>query len=190
MREASSPIAAVTGSTKPLPELDNQAPYSIVHRFERQAAQYPNRIAVGTTRETLCYNDLKKPANRIARAIIAQRGIDPEPVVILMEAGAAAIAAILGVLKSNKFYVLLKPSQPRARNDYILQDLQAGIIITNHDSLSLARQLPGDDCRLFDIDGLGGGFLPENFFFLFSPDNLAHVVFTPRSSWAPQGGVS
>src|SRR5262249_58523347 len=103
-----------------------------------------NRAAgsgVGTTGKTFSKNAENKTANRIARAIIAQRGIDPEPVVILMEAGAAAIAAILGVLKSNKFYVLLKPSQPRARNDYILQDLQAGIIITNHYRPSLSRPM-------------------------------------------------
>jgi len=189
MREASRPIAVVTGSTERLPEPDNQAPYSIVHRFERQAAQYPDRIAVGTTRETLCYNDVNKTANRIARAIIAQRGIDPEPVVILMEAGAAAIAAILGVLKSNKFYVLLKPSQPRARNDYILQDLQAGIIITNHDSLSLARQLARDDCRLLDIDGLDGGFSSENLALSYSPDNRAYVIYTSGSLGQPKGIV-
>src|SRR5262249_58810743 len=176
MRKASRPIAVVRGSTEGLPEPDNQAPYSIVHRFERQAAQYGDRIVVGTTRETLCYNDVNKTANRIARAIIAQRGIDPEPVVILMEAGAAAIAAILGVLKSNKFYVLLKPSQPRARNDYILQDLQAGIIITNHYKLSLTRELARDDCRLFDIDGPCGGFFSRKLFFSVFPDQLAYLI--------------
>jgi non-ribosomal peptide synthetase component F len=70
---------ALTSPTKALAEFDKKVEQSIVHRFEQQAAKYPNRIAVKTTRETLTYDDLNKAANRVARAIIAQRGVEPEP---------------------------------------------------------------------------------------------------------------
>ena len=52
---------------------------------------------------------------------MAERGEDPEPVAILLDAEASAITAILGVLKSRKFFVLLKPSHPYVRNNYILK---------------------------------------------------------------------
>ena len=113
MSETSKPVAdwfphesiqvPLTGLTKPFAELDNKVQHSIAHRFEQQAAKYPNRIAVKTTREELTYDDLNKAANHVARAIVAEHGTDQEPVAILMEAGASAIAAILGVLKSQKF---------------------------------------------------------------------------------------
>ena len=76
MSETSEPVAdcfthesiqvALTGSTKPSSEFD-KVQHSIAHRFEQQAANYPNRIAVKTTREALTYGDLNQAANRVAR---------------------------------------------------------------------------------------------------------------------------
>jgi amino acid adenylation domain-containing protein len=199
MSETSKPVAdcfphesiqvPLTGLTKPFAELENKVQHSIAHRFEQQAAKYPNRIAVKTTREELTYGDLNKAANHVARAIVAEHGTDQEPVAILMEAGASAIAAILGVLKSQKFYVLLKPSHPRTRNEYIFQDLQAGLIVTDHETLSLAQQLALDNCRLLNIDELGSTFSTDNLARSCSPDNLACVIYTSGSVGQPKGIV-
>ena len=198
MSETSEPVAdcythesiqvAFTGSTKPSSEFD-KVQHSIAHRFEQQAANYPNRIAVKTTREALTYGDLNQAANRVARAIIAERGTDQEPVAILMEAGASAITAILGVLKSQKFYVLLKPSHPYARNDYIFQDLQAGLIVTDHENLSLAKQLARGNSRLLNIDELGSALPTDNLAVSCPPDHLAYVIYTSGSVGQPKGIV-
>jgi amino acid adenylation domain-containing protein len=155
-------------------------------RFERQAAQYPNRIAVKTTREVFTYDQLNKAANRAAQAIAAQRGREQEPVAILLESNAQAIIAMLGVLKSHKFYVLLKPSHPDARNRYIFQHIQPRLIVTNSENLSLAIKLAQGDCQLLNMDELGP-YSTDSLAEALSPDDLAYVIYTSGSVGQPKG---
>src|SRR5689334_2304548 len=65
---------------------------SIPARFEKIVRQYTDRIAVKMVDSTLTYDELNKAANRIARAILDRRGPKQEPVIVLFEQGARAIA--------------------------------------------------------------------------------------------------
>ena len=79
---------------------------SITERFEKQVRAYPNRLAVRTRRHVFAYDELNRAAaNRLAHAIVGQRGRKEENVALLLEHGALAIVAILGVLKAGRFYV-------------------------------------------------------------------------------------
>src|SRR5918998_2590709 len=98
---------------------------SIPQRFEQQVRRFPDRLAVKTRNHQLSYAALNKVANRVARALLAQRGEGAESIALLLEHDASMIAAILGVLKAGKVYVPLDPSFPYARNEYILEDSQA-----------------------------------------------------------------
>jgi acyl-CoA synthetase (AMP-forming)/AMP-acid ligase II len=52
--------------------------------------------------DVLTYEALNRYANRVATSILAAVGPAPEPVVLLVEQGAALVAAILGTLKAGK----------------------------------------------------------------------------------------
>jgi len=81
---------------------------AIPSRFEKIARKYPDRIAIKTERQVLTYAELNATANRVARAILAVQGSEAEPIALLFEKGAPLIAAMLGVLKAGKFFVLLE----------------------------------------------------------------------------------
>ena len=114
---------------------------SIPARFEQQVAKYPDRLAVKARSHQLTYDELNKAANRVARAILAQRGECNEPIALLLEKGTPLSATILGVLKAGKIYVPLDPSYPRARIAAILEDLHPGLIVTDNQYISLASKL-------------------------------------------------
>jgi len=105
---------------------------SIPDRFEKIVGKYPERIAVKTRNHTLCYDAVNKAANRMARAILRERGDGAEPVALLLDHEAPMIAAILGVLKAGKFYVPLDPTHPQSRLACLLEDSQAALIVTNN----------------------------------------------------------
>ena len=88
---------------------------SLPDRFQRQAHQFPDRIAIKTRTHQFTYDQLNQAANRVARAILAQRGIGEEPIALLIEQGAPQIIAMLGVFKAGKIAVALDPSYPRER---------------------------------------------------------------------------
>src|SRR5215210_6225001 len=134
---------------------------SIPQRFEQQVSRYPERLAVKTRDHQLSYAALNKDANRVARALLAQRGEGAESIALLLEHDAPMIAAILGVLKAGKVYVPLDPSFPYARNAHTLEDSQSGLIITNNENRSLVEKLSENRHSLINIDGIGATLSDE-----------------------------
>ena len=162
---------------------------SIPQRFEQQVSRYPDRLAVKTRNHQLTYAALNKVANRVARALLAQRGEGAESIALLLEHDASMIAAILGVLKAGKVYVPLDPSFPYARNAYILEDSQAGLIMTNNENRSLAESFSEKRHSLIDIDEIDATLSDENVDLSISADNLANIIYTSGSTGQPKGVV-
>src|SRR5688572_19828135 len=104
---------------------------SIPDRFEEIVRRYPDRIAVKTDSHVVTYAEVNAMANRVAHAIAAERGNNPEPVGILLEKGVDQIAAILGILKAGKFFVLLDPSFPAERISLVIEDSEATLLVVD-----------------------------------------------------------
>ena len=160
---------------------------SIPDRFEQQVAKHPDRLAVKTKSHQFTYDELNKAANRVARAILAQRGEGNEPVALLLEQGAALIAALFAVLKAGKICVPLDPSLGRARITSILEDSQAGLIVTNSMNFHLAIKLARNALKLINLDDLGSRIADENPTLSISPDTLSWVLYTSGSTGKPKG---
>src|SRR4028119_516762 len=141
---------------------EKETEQSIPQRFEQQVSRYPDRLAVKTRNHQLTYAALNRVANRVARALLAQRGKGAESIALLLEHDAPMIAAILGVLKAGKVYVPLDPSFPYARNAYILEDSEAGLILTNNENRTLAESLSENRHSLINIDEIGPTLSDEN----------------------------
>ena len=160
---------------------------SIAARFEKIVRQYQSLLALKARDLSITYDELNKAANRVARAILAERGEDNEPVAILVEHGAPVIVAILGVLKAGKIYVMLDALHPGARLRYILKDSQAGIIVTDDKNASLAGGLAENNARLLNIDKSDSIQTRENPELVISPDSLAYIMYTSGSTGQPKG---
>ena len=157
---------------------------SIPERFEKIVQRYPDQLAVKMGDCALTYDELNKAANRIARAIVERRGSQPEPVVVLFEQGVQAIAAILGVLKSGKFYVPVIPSFPSARVAAILDDAEPGLLITDDKNASVARK---PTSNLLNIDEISTNLSDDNLSLPVSPDDLAYIIYTSGTTGKPKG---
>src|SRR5215211_7926366 len=168
---------------------EEETEQSIPQRFEQQVSRYPDRLAVKTRSHQLSYAALNKVANRVARALLAQRGEGAESIALLLEHDASMVAAILGVLKAGKVYVPLDPYFPYARNSYILEDSQAVLIVTNNENRSLAESLSENRHALINIDEIGATLSDENVNLSISADDLANIIYTSGSTGQPKGVV-
>ena len=163
---------------------------SIPERFEKIVRIYPERLAVKDKERSLTYDQFNRAANRIARAILANRGEGSEPIAILFEHGIDGIVAIFGVLKAGKFYVALDRSVPLEKNDVILRDSGARLIVTNNENARLAQELSGDARTLINIDKFDNSFSSVNLYLPIDADSLANILYTSGSTGKPKGVVS
>src|SRR5688572_4032485 len=160
---------------------------SIPERFEKIVARYPDRIAVKTGDRVVTYNELNAMANRVARAILAQQGPESEPVGLLVEKDARLMAAMLGVLKAGKFFVLLDPSFPQPRIAALLADSQPKLLIVGRHSAVLAREAAGDLYRSMEFDSIDCDALPDNLRLALSPEASTCLLYTSGSTGRPKG---
>ena len=101
---------------------------SIPARFEKIVRMYPERLAVKDKNRSLTYDQLNRAANRVAHAILAERGVSNEAVPLLFEHGIDMLPAILGILKAGKFYLGIDPSFPEERQLRMLEDSGASLL--------------------------------------------------------------
>lgn len=159
---------------------------SIPARFSQQAERAPQTIAVSAPGQSLTYSELDRLSNRIAQKILDISGTDSEPVAILLDQGAMAVAAILGVLKAGKFYVPVEPSHPPSRTSAMLADLGAKLILTAREYRTLAEQL-GRQFELVVLDDLDRSLPSDNPKVAIGPDHLAYIFYTSGSTGKPKG---
>ena len=95
-----------------------------------QAARDPQAVAVVDGGATLTYGELEAQANRLAQHLLAL-GVDPEDARgSLPGRSAAAVVALLAVLKAGAVYVPLDPAYPPARLAGMLEDAGAQVVLT------------------------------------------------------------
>jgi amino acid adenylation domain-containing protein len=161
---------------------------SVAARFEKQAARYADRVAIQGRKVQYTYAGLDAAANRIAAAVLAELPAGVGRVALLFEQGPAALAAMLGVLKSGHAYVPLDPYHPAARSAYLIDDAAAGLVLTDGHHADQARELAAGR-RVLDLDALppdaGHGVArPE-----ISPDTMVYILYTSGSTGRPKGVV-
>jgi amino acid adenylation domain-containing protein len=161
---------------------------SIPQRFEKLAAKYPDRIAVKTKLHEISYSALNSLADTIAKAILKQRDVDPNPVALLFEHDAPAIAAIFGALKAGKPFVPLDPAVPFSRIQHIVNDSGASLILTTDDKSVSADYLLDRRSTIINVDRLDDSFdagalpLPR-----IMPDATSWILYTSGSTGQPKG---
>jgi len=160
---------------------------SLPARFERCAEVFRDRPAVVENQTVWTYDQLNRAANRVARTLLAERGQAPEPIAVLFDQGSHFLAGLLGVLKAGKFYVPLDPLFPNTRNDYIMKDSGARLLLTDAKYLPLAKDLSGGQIPVLEIERCGSPADESNPGLSLSPEALGLIIYTSGSTGMPKG---
>jgi amino acid adenylation domain-containing protein len=155
--------------------------------FEEQAKMSPHFVAVQCDGISLSYDELDKQSNQLAHWLRDQ-GIGPDaPVGLCLERSVNMLVALLGVLKAGAAYVPLDPAYPPDRIAFMLEDVEAKVLLTS--SHLLERLSLGDERVLcVDRDWSEVTCLPDQRPDpLASPSNLAYVIYTSGSTGKPKG---
>ena len=155
---------------------------SVPELIAARAARIPDAVAVVCGDAHLTYGELDARAGRLA-GLLASRGVGPETVVgLCLERGVELVAAIVGVWRAGAAYLPVDPAYPPARQEFLLADSGAGVLVTG----------PGQDdavageVGLVVLDGPLAGVTPPS----AAPvraGQAAYVIYTSGSTGQPKG---
>ncbi|HWR59201.1 MAG TPA: AMP-binding protein, partial [Thermodesulfovibrionales bacterium] len=161
--------------------------HSIPSRFEQQVRRYPDRLAIRSRDDCFTYAELNRSANCIADAVLEQCGEGEETIALLLDQGAWLIAAIMGVLKAGKIYVPLDPRFPRSRLNYMIEDAQISLILTDSHNVAAVEELSPQKVPVINIQALSYSHTFADPAVAISPDNGVNIIYTSGSTGKPKG---
>ncbi|MEI6147969.1 MAG: amino acid adenylation domain-containing protein, partial [bacterium] len=159
-----------------------------IHRlFEDQVKRTPKAPAVEFEGRPLTYRELNRRADQLA-CRLRSMGVGSESLVgICVERSPLMVIGMLGILKAGGAYVPLDPTYPKERLTFMLDDIQATVLLTQK---SLVNRLPAHAAKTLCLDAEENLIPSTNQVPTPAPvtgDSLAYVIYTSGSTGRPKG---
>ncbi|MFB2896611.1 amino acid adenylation domain-containing protein, partial [Aerosakkonemataceae cyanobacterium BLCC-F50] len=161
-----------------------------VHQlFEEISERNPDAVALVYEEQYFTYRELNHRANQLAQ-YLQSLGVGTDVIVgLCVERSPSMIVGLLGILKAGGVYLPLDPNNPKERLNYIFQDTQLKILITQEKLLS---QLPDRVEKIFCLDRdwlLISESKPVKLTTKLQPNHLAYIIYTSGSTGQPKGAM-
>ncbi len=170
---------------------DTQAEYShdkCIHQlFEEQVQRTPDAVAVVFEDQHFTYHELNCRANQLAH-YLKSLGVGADVLVgLCVERSLEMLVGLLGILKAGGAYVPLDPEYPQERLQFMLEDAQLSVLLTQQ---HLLEKLPEYQVQLVCLDTGWQSIAQSSDADLvnsISSENLAYVIYTSGSTGQPKG---
>lgn len=155
--------------------------------FAEKVQLYPDSIAVNFANEQLTYQELNTRSNKLAHHL-QKSGVCSDVLVgICISQSIEMIVGLLGILKAGGTYVPLDPSYPQERLNFMLEDAQVSVLLTQE---NLLKHFEGFSKPIISIDKdweIITQKKQDNPESDLNSDNLAYVIYTSGSTGKPKG---
>ncbi|WP_419178841.1 amino acid adenylation domain-containing protein [Pseudomonas brassicacearum] len=149
--------------------------------FEAQVKVRPDAMAVVHNENHLTYAELNTRANRLARHLIGL-GIQPgDRVAIGLQRSIELLVSQLAILKCAAVYVPLDVSAPLERQQFMVQDSGAQIL------LALSTATVPDNTLRVDLDTVALDEAGDDLDLMQSAESVAYAMYTSGSTGTPKG---
>ena len=155
--------------------------------FEKQVLKTPNAIALVSDKGEVSYNEFNNNVNSLANYILKLGIGKNERIGIFIERSTEMVTAIYAVLKAGGAYVPLDISNPWDRLEYIIEDSEIKVLITNQ---NLATKINSPTIKKIEIDSQWEEIKKESIENPVSEANensVAYLIYTSGSTGKPKG---
>ena len=155
--------------------------------FAAQVARTPSATALIQSERQISYSVLNERANQLAHHMRAL-GVGPEVLVaVCLERSLDLVIAIIAILKAGGSYVPLNPGDPAERIEFMLQDAQPLLLVTQK-KFSDRHLSYANRTLLLDSDWQTISSAPvDDPQPSAAPENIAYVIYTSGSTGRPKG---
>lgn len=162
---------------------------NILEYLEHTVLRCPHKIAFANETDGLTFSEVSRYARAIGSALYHE-GFYKKPVVVFMKKHPKVLTAFLGAIYAGCYYVPLDDEMPRYRIELILQTLDAGAMICDEATSSIAAELDYQG-RVFQYDALAAQDEDTAALDAIRSKQLdidpIYIVFTSGSTGVPKG---
>lgn len=163
---------------------------SIPEVFERQAAKYPQSMALSCKDKSLTYEALSGQSSILANYLIARfRGKAGSITALYLKRSVESFVCLLGVLKSGRAYLPLHLSFPVDRIQMILEDAAADTLLTQKKFSDFLEPLKGSGINVLYIEDIltQHSLNVDNQHTDITSDETAYIIYTSGTTGKPKG---
>lgn len=168
-------------------QLDYPQDKCIHQLFESFAEQKPDAIALVFEDRQLTYKELNIRSNKLAH-YLKKLGVEGEVLVgLCVERSFDMVIGMLSILKAGGAYVPLDPSYPSERLNFMLEDTNISVLLTQDKWI---KRLGTHNSEVIALDNdweIITQELEDNLTSQVKVDNLAYVIYTSGSTGKPKG---
>ena len=166
--------------------------------FVEQMQKDPDKIAVRYNSQQMTYRQLNEEADAVAGLLIQAGATGNAVIPLYLERSTRMLSSIIGAFKIGAAYLPIEVDYPKDRIEFILQNSEAAIIITEIEHVESLQHMRSALSHLKDIiclDKRQKVALPpsSNAFNLNSstcsndPGNLVYLIYTSGTTGKPKG---
>lgn len=161
-------------------------PQRLHDRFEAIVQRYPHNVALQWQAESsYTYSELNATANQMAHYLFERAVKVGDKVPLLLDKSPMMIIAILALLKIGAAYVPLSPENPAGRNQFIVQEIQAKLLLTESTHQGCLTE---NKITSVLVDKIELTKYPDKMPDIeVDPACLAYVIYTSGSTGQPKG---
>ena len=158
---------------------------TVIDLLEEQVEKTPDKVAVFDTQNSYTYQELKQKSDSISSCLIQEVGNEKEPIGVVLERSAELLIILLGILKSGKSYIPIDPGLPKDRIDYIIENSNTRVIISNQ--FIVQEGLSDRNVKLIDSKDLLIARQTTEETAKPLPTDTAYIIYTSGSTGKPKG---
>lgn len=167
-------------------KMDYPKDKTIAELIETQANKTPNTVAIVFEEKQLTYKELNEKANQLARYLREEKKIKPNDIVgVMLPRSLELIPTLIGVLKSGACYIPIDPTYPEKRIEYMLENSDAKVLITNEE---LFEKMNFEN-KIDILDKKISSKSKSNIEQMNKPEDTAYIIYTSGSTGLPKGVV-
>ena len=164
--------------------IDYSKDKTIIELFEEQALKKPDNISIVFENQEITYKELNEKANKYARFLQSESVNSKSIVAILLPKSQNLIALILSILKLDATYILIDPSLPKDRIEYMLEDSKASFLVTSKNTINISFE---DKIIFENIESDYTNYIGSNITDIIHHNEKITILYTSGSTGKPKG---
>lgn len=171
--------------------IESTTQQTLISRFDSIAEKFPDSPSICGADQSLTFQELQDRINSLA-ARIADRNLNrKQPIAICVPQGIGFVVSILAAMKAGHFWTPLDPAIAAARNQHILSDSDASLVLVSEESLAATDLFSDGKIETLSIDGTVEALSTK-----FEPslptqqtNDIAFILYTSGSTGNPKGVI-